>query len=604
MKRKKLLQEVVVALFLLLIVMISFHWYTTRNRERIEQRNKNYAADAARMKADQIDNELNNALNIISTYAYFVGESLDEPVITAKMLEKMEEKVVFDSVMFTDMNGTDYISDGRTADVKQRNFFKEGIKGSTGIEIVFEPYFFDETMACFYTPVYYEDEMIGVLRGAYLAEKYLQDMLVTTYFGEDADVFLCTPDGMVIASSNSHEYHDHIHEGYLVDFLEQRNVIDKDTALKVKGVFENGGSGVFVCNQQSKTDNICVTYLPHNGYVLVQTFPKQVTQSMVKAENLIGLQLESILIILFVIYIISLFVRAGHEKKLLERENREMGYIIDGVNTLFTRFALVDFEEGTYQYLAGTTPEDSNIAAGGSYKELTEYLSSILINEDERLEFARQIGSDMLIEALAKHNDVRFECYVLRDGKPEWEHVNIICLERKDGKASKVLFTRQNITEIKQKELSIQAEMALADRKERQYRIAITSNALNTFEFNLTKDLLEQDIVCEINGNKISLLERVGLEAPCKASECFEKWKSFILEESMEDYCKMVNTDYLKACFEKGIPQVDVDYWGQIDEDEQMCIRQSFIMTRENDTNDIIVMVVSKEITEQVRKQR
>ena len=72
----------------------------------------------------------------------------------------------------------------------------------------------------------------------------------------------------------------------------------------------------------------------------------------------------------------------------------------------------------------------------------------------------------------------------------------------------------------------------------------------------------------------------------------------------MEDYCKMVNTDYLKACFEKGIPQIDVDYWGQISENEQMCIRQSFIMTRENDTNDIIVMVVSKEITEQVRKQR
>ena len=96
MKRKKLLQEVIVALFLLLIVMISFQWYTTRNRERMEERNKNYAADSARMKADQIDNELNNALNIISTYAYFVGESLDEPVITTRMLAKMEEKVVID----------------------------------------------------------------------------------------------------------------------------------------------------------------------------------------------------------------------------------------------------------------------------------------------------------------------------------------------------------------------------------------------------------------------------------------------------------------------------------------------------------------------------
>ena len=33
-------------------------------------------------------------------------------------------------------------------------------------------------------------------------------------------------------------------------------------------------------------------------------------------------------------------------------------------------------------------------------------------------------------------------------------------------------------------------------------------------------------------------------------------------------------------------------------------VRQSFIMTRDNDTGDIMVMVVSKDITVQVQKQR
>ena len=60
---------------------------------------------------------------------------------------------------------------------------------------------------------------------------------------------------------------------------------------------------------------------------------------------------------------------------------------------------------------------------------------------------------------------------------------------------SKVLFTRQNITEIKEEELRIQTQIALANRKERQYRIAITSNAICTFDFNLTKDLIEEDVV-------------------------------------------------------------------------------------------------------------
>lgn len=599
MERRKLLQEVACVLFLLLAIIILFQWYTTRNRERIEERNRNYAADSAQMKAAQIDDELSNALNRISIYSYFVGESLTEPVITNQMLEKMEEKVVFDAILFTDLSGTDHISDGRISDVTDRNFYKEGLNGNSGIDIVFDPHFFDEIMACFYTPVYYEGEVIGVLRGAYLAEEYLHNMLITTYFGERANVFLCTPGGRVIASSDSQKY-----EGNLIDALTEMRVIDKDTAVKAKDIFENGGKGAFICDHNSKTDNICVTYLPNNNYVLVQTFPKNVTQSMIRAENLIGFQLEFMMIALFVIYIFTLLIRAGREKKQLERENREMGYIISGVNTLFTRFTLVDFETDTYQYLAGTKPEDSNIAVSGSYKDLSDHLCSILLNENERPEFAKQIEREALIASLEEHSDVRLECYVLRGSKAEWEHVNVICLERKGNRASKALFTRQNITEVKEKELCIQAEIALAERKERQYRIAITSNAFSTFEFNLTKDLMEHDIVYEIEKQQILPLEKVGLKVPCKASEYFEKWKEFVLEESMEDYCTIVNTDYLKKCFEKGEAEVDADYWFCISKGEQICVRQSFVMTRDYDTGDIMVMVVSKEITDQVRKQR
>lgn len=598
-KRKKSLQQVVYVIFLLIAIIILFQWYTTQNRERIEERNKNYAADATQMKAVQIDNELNSAMNRIRTYSYFVGESFDENEVVAKWLGKMEEHVVFDAILFTDINGVDYISDGRTSDVTKRQFYNNGINGQTGIEIVFEPHFYDETMACFYTPVYSNGEIIGVLRGAYLAEEYLKDMLVATYFGERADVFLCTPEGRVIASSDDRIYYDN-----LIDLLTETGVIDKDTAVNVRNIFENGGNGAFICTSECKTDNICVTYLPNNDYVLVQTFPKNVTQSMIKVENMVGLRLEIMLITLFVIYIIILIVNTRQEKKKLEKENREMGYIIGGVNTLFTRFVLVDFTMDTYQYLAGTKPEGYNIAASGEYKELVAHLCEILLEENDREEFAKIIDKDAIIDALQNQSDVRLECHVLREGNPEWEHVNVICLERIDGKASKVLLTRQNITKVKEKELQIQAEMSLADRKERQYRIAITSNAFSTFEFNLTQDLIENDIVSEVNGRQISVLEASGFKVPCKASECFEKWKTFVLEESMENYEKIVNIVYLKECFERGEAQVDVDYWSKYSGEEQMCVRQSFIMTRDYETDDIMVMVVSKEITEQVQKQR
>lgn len=599
MKRKKTLQEIMYVLVLLIAIIILFQWYTNQNRERIGERNKNYAADSAQMKAAQIDEELSNALGRINTYSYFVGESLTEPMVTTQMLEKMEENAVFDAVLFTDKDGVDYISDGRTADVTRRAFYQEGMKGESDIAIIFDSYFFDETMANFYAPVRYNGEVIGVLRGVYLAEEYLKDMLKTTYFGEAADVFLCTPDGRVIASSD-----DRVYEGRLLDYLLEDKVIDPKTAEEVELVFRNGGKGAFICDPDSKTDNICVTYLPENDCVLVQTFPKDVTQSMIWAENMVGIRLEAMLIGLFILYIISLLFRAGKTKKELERENREMGYIIDGVTTLFNRFSLVDFEQGTYQYLAGTKPEDENLADRGEYKELAKHLCSIVVEGGEREEFAALIRQEALEKAFGEQDDVRFERHVLRGGKEEWEHVNLMCVERRDGRATKALLTRQNITEVKEKELRIQAQMSLANRKERQYRIAVSSNAFSTFEFNLTKDRVEQDIVCCLGGKTVSLLGVAGLTAPCRASECFREWEAFVLGESLGAYRQVANIGYLKERFEQGEAEVVLDYWAKRSDNEQICVRQSFVMTRDNDTDDIMVMVVSKEITEQVCRQR
>ena len=461
-KAKKSLQEIIYVLILLLAIIVLFFWYTTQNRTRMEERNKTYAADSAQMTANRIDEELKNAKKRISTYSYFIGNSLKEPRISAETLKEMEENTIFDAMMFTNLDGIDCASDGRTTNVKNEDFFIDGMKGNSDIDITSDSYFYDEPMISFYSPIQYKGEIIGVLRGAYMAKKHLQHMLETTYFNENADVYLCTLDEEVIACSCGKE-----HSGNIIDNLLESGTIDNTTASNVKNIFQNGGSGAFLCDSDNKTDNICVINLPDNDYVLIQTFPKKITQKMTRDENLIGIKLETVLISMFIIYIISLLIRATREK-----------------------------------------------------------------------------------------------------------------------------------------EQTLQAERSVADRKERQYRAAITSSAFCTFEFNLTKDIIENDIVCMIDDKPVSLLDKIGLKAPCKVSECFEKWKAFILEESLEEYSTIVNTEYLKERFDEGETEVNIDYWGWASKDIQMCVRQSFIMTLDYETNDIMVMVVTKEITDIVKKQK
>lgn len=599
MRKKKTLQEVALVLLLLVAIIVLFYWYTTQNSERMETRNMSYATDSARATATRIDKELSNGLNRINTYAYLVGKNLSGPMVNAQLLSEIEDNSLFDAVIFTDLGGTDYASDGRTADVRNRSFYQDGLNGRSNISIVFDSQFFDETMACFYAPVRYNGDIIGVLRGAFLAEEYLKDMLTTTYFGEQADVFLCTDEGRVIASSGNLDY-----EGNLTARLTESGVIDNHTAALAQNAIETGNDAALICDPGYQTDNICVISLPENHFVLVQTFPQTVTQRMIRDENIVGIRLEIMLIALFLIYIMILLMRAGRDKKLLEKENREMGYVISGVTTLFSRFNMVDFETDTYQFLVDTRSLDNSIPVSSSYQDLVDHLCTIMVDDNDRQELARFLDKDYVISALEKHDDLRFECHVMRDGKPEWEHMNIICLERKDGRATKVLYIRQNITDLKERELRIQAKISLANRKERQYRIAITANAFCTFDFNLTQDLIDQDVVRIVDGRTVSFLESVGLKAPCKASECFEKWQAFVLPESLDEYCQKINVEYLTERFNQGDHEVVGDYWACDVDSDPICIRQTFIMTRDHDTNDIMVMVVSKEITESVIKQR
>ena len=225
--KKKPVQDIIYVVFLLGAMFILFYWYTVQNRERINEQNKNYAADSARLKAVQINDEFNNALDLIKTYSYFISKSLEEPVVTSQMLKEMESNSMFDVIRFTDLEGTTYASDGRTASQTQYDYYQNGIKGESGISVVFNSNFSNETMVGFYTPLMFEGEIIGVLRGAYLADVYLQDMLDTSYFGEEAGVFLCMPDGMVIASSSHKRYKED-----LAFILEDSGTLDKDTDRK------------------------------------------------------------------------------------------------------------------------------------------------------------------------------------------------------------------------------------------------------------------------------------------------------------------------------------------------------------------------------------
>ena len=432
------------AFLFLAMVLVLFFSYTIQNHARIQEQNKVYAKDCARQTAERIASEFDNALQRIQNSAYLVSTEGSSIQIDAKMLKALEANTTFDAIRFTNADGINLASNAKTNDSSDRNYFLRGMRGESGLETVAESRITGKPMMVFFAPVYSDAEISGMFLGLYFAEDYLRDMLTTDYFGEPADVFLCTKEGEIIASSDDGE-------DYGTDLLasmQQSGMIDAGTYASAKNVFAEGGEAALLGRKGSKIDNLCVVHLPGYDYVLVQAFPQNITQAMVNRANMAGVRLEICLLVLFVIYIAFLIIRAKTQRKKLEEENKLINDVLRGINILFaSRYFIVDLEKDHYSYMAGIEPLNTNVPMEGVYSEVVKVHAADILGEKEKEDFCRFCDITSVRENLGAKDSIVHVCHVSRNGKEEWEHLIAVCLERRGKIPVKVLYVRQNVTD-------------------------------------------------------------------------------------------------------------------------------------------------------------
>lgn len=134
---------------------------------------------------------------------------------------------------------------------------------------------------------------------------------------------------------------------------------------------------------------------------------------------------------------------------------------------------------------------------------------------------------------------------------------------------------------------------------ETQYRNAILSNAISFYDANLSKDLIEADVMYkDAEGQFHSSLELIGMTAPCKFSDFIATWIHEMVppeKAKMIMHCEDIR-EYLIDSYYKGEREYSIDYWLDSSNGTKRFMNQSFLLT-ENEYGDICALSVIKDYT-------
>lgn len=480
-KEKNIKRDFFIKLLPLLVLCMgilgTFCYYLVGNRARIIGENARYIEKSATQDKYRIDFIFKENLEMIESIAYLYGAGLSSKEVDLELLTKMEKNTSFDLIRFVDGDGMNHTTDGQEVDCSNRKYFLDGMQGISGITEVFSSRVNGETMIGFYAPVIYQGETIGVMVG-FFRQNSLTNLLRSYLFGYPVETYIVRQDGMIIAGSSPKQ----VRRNFLSK-LEDPNEFSEEEGKRILTAFKNGNRITFTFRGERTESKGRMIPLTSTGWYLVQEYPAQATYESMKSSNKIVSLLSLVLIALFAVYIVYLLWITRRQRKQLEESNRYAGYVTEGIKAMVDRFVVVDLEEGTYEYIY-SAPNSERIEDKGSYADIVDFVFTDIFLPEERENLEDILQVEYLRKKLAKKHSIL--SFTLRAATKEerWETLSAICIETKDDKAKKLLFIRQNATELKSRE--IRDRKALEDA----YIAAERANkAKSTFLSNMSHDI-------------------------------------------------------------------------------------------------------------------
>lgn len=294
-------------MLLLIIILLTYVIFIIQNRSYILNLNEKYIEETTALTAQRLDDLLLARQKSLDTLAITVERQIDGPELSPDMLKFLQDNSIFDYVEFIDSSGLNHNAYGLNSDSTDRENYIKGIEGETGSFIIFNSRITDETLICFYTPLYYEGEIFGVLNGMYREETF-SSTIHAELFGESAAAYMCMKDGTVITCAGD----DYISNVFQLFEEGGNRSVSTETLSNIHSAFERHEPYEFTYTDSQGTGNASVSVISNNDWMLLHVYPSSLTKSMERDANHSGTTLALAITVAFAVYIV--FILLGNRR--------------------------------------------------------------------------------------------------------------------------------------------------------------------------------------------------------------------------------------------------------------------------------------------------
>lgn len=299
-----------------ILAILSIVVFTLENQKNISNNNREYLLDNTNQMAVLVDDSLMHGLANIQVLSSLAGELLTSPEIDVATLQRILDDSIFDFIEFTDQEGKNHNTTGGISEASDRRYYLDAMQGDSGVELIFNSRATNETLLAFYSPVYYQGEIIGSLLGAYKETAQLNELLTMDVFGYRAEAYLCNEDGLIIASNQNI---DTTAEISIKTVLDPRILTDTDTT---DFIYQNETAVIPLAGNET---GACIMGLENSDWYIVQIFPEQANKMMISNANRIGIVLAVFLVVILVVLLILTYLilnrsRLETQKALVKAE--------------------------------------------------------------------------------------------------------------------------------------------------------------------------------------------------------------------------------------------------------------------------------------------